>query len=151
MYSTKIFGVDNGPFDPDAYVWVDVTLSKSSTTAPSFSTKIIYGQSEGLGTYMIAKLVRQVPPYTGSADLVVTTSGVVDRRTGPALITYTIKVLNQGPDDAGDVGLWDSVAGPADLVSVQPSQGKCKPTYSAIVCKPGFSKGRGVDHGFRQA
>lgn len=136
----RIFRVDNDPFDPDSYVWVDVTLLKSSTAPPSFSTKTIYGQSEGLGIYVIAKLVREVPPSTAVADLVVTTSGLADRITAPSLISYTIKVLNQGPDNASDVGLWDGVAGPADLVSVQPSRGTCKPTYSHIVCKLGFLK-----------
>jgi uncharacterized repeat protein (TIGR01451 family) len=136
----RIFHVDNDPFDPDAYVWIDVTLLKSSTNPPSFSTKTIYGQSEGLGTYVIAKLIREVPPSAAIADLVVTTSGVADRITAPNLINYTIKVFNQGPDTASNIGLWDSVAGPAALVSVQPSQGKCKPTYSAIVCKPGSLK-----------
>jgi hypothetical protein len=136
----RIFRVDNDPFDPDGYVWVDVTLLKSSTAPPSFSTKTIYGQSEGLGIYVVAKLIREVPPNAAIADLVVTTSGVPDHITAPNLISYTIKVFNQGPDSVIDIGIWDSFAGPAYLVSVEPSQGKCKPTYSAIVCKPGFLK-----------
>ena len=133
----RIFRVDNDPFDPDGYVWVDVTLLQSSTAPPNFSTKTIYGQSEGLGTFVIAKLIREVSPSAAIADLVVTTSGVADRITAPDLITYTIKVVNQGPDNASDVGVWDGVAGPVNLVSVEPSRGSCKPKYSHIVCKLG--------------
>lgn len=133
----RIFHVVSDPFDPDGYVWVDVTLLKSSTTPPSFSTKALYGQSEGLGIYVIAKLTREVPPSAAIADLVVTTSGIANRITAPTLITYTIKVVNQGPDNASDVGLWDGVAGPVNVVSVEPSRGKCKPSDSHIVCKLG--------------
>lgn len=136
----RIFHVDNDPFDPDGHVWVDVTVPKSATTSASFSTKTIYGQAEGLGIFVIAKLVREVPPSTAIADLVVTTTGVTDRIAAPNLISYTIKVVNKGPDNASDVGLWDSVAGPVNLVSVEPSRGKCKPDYSQIVCKLGSLK-----------
>lgn len=136
----RIFRVDNDPFDPDGFVWLDVTVSKSSTEPPSFSTKTIYGQSEGLGTYVIAKLVREVPPTSAIADLIVTTNGMAERITAPGLISYRIKVLNQGPHAASDIGLWDSVAGPANLVSVESTQGSCKPSYSQIVCKLGSLK-----------
>jgi len=133
----RIFHVDNDPFDPDGHVWVDVTVPKSATTSASFSAKIIYGQAEGLGIFVIARLVREVPPSKAIADLVVTTTGVTDRIRAPHLINYTIKVVNKGPDDASEVGLWDSVAGPVNLVSVEPSRGRCKPSYSQIVCKLG--------------
>lgn len=136
----RIFQVDKDPFDPDGHVWSDVTLLNSAKSAPSFSTKTIYGQSEGLGVYVIAKLVREVPPSTGKADLVVTTDRLVSRLTAPSLISYTIKVLNQGPDIANDIGVWDALSGPVNLLSVEPSQGKCKPSYSHIVCKPGSLK-----------
>lgn len=134
----RIFQVDDDPFDPDGQVWNDVTVQNSSKSAPSFSTKTIYGESEGLGVYVIAKLVREVPPNTAIADLVVTTNVAADQLTAPSLISYTIKVLNQGPDNATGVGVWDEIAGPVDLASVEPSQGKCKPgTGQLIVCKLG--------------
>lgn len=136
----RIFHLDKDPYDPDGFVWIDVTLSKSETASPSFSTRTIYAQSEGLGIYVIAKLVREVPPNTSIADLVVTTSGVADRITAPGLISYTIKVFNQGPDNASDVGLWDGLSGHANLVSAEPSQGKCKPSGGHIVCKLGYLK-----------
>jgi len=136
----RVFQVDTDPFDPDGLVWVDVTLLNSAKYVPSFSSKTIYGESEGLGVFVIAKLVREVPPSTTTADLVVTTNGAADRLTAPSLISYTIKVFNKGPDDATDVGVWDSVSGPVKLVSFKASQGKCKPTFGQIVCKAGSLK-----------
>jgi hypothetical protein len=136
----RIFQVDKDPFDPDGHVWNDVTLLNSAKSPPSFSTKTIYGQSGGLGVYVIAKLVREVPPSTAKADLIVTTDVSADTLTAPSLISYTIRVLNQGPDIANDIGVWDALSGPVNLVSVEPSQGKCKPSDSHIVCKPGSLK-----------
>ena len=136
----RIFQVDKDPFDPDGHVWNDVTLLNSTKSVPSFSTKTIYGQSGGLGIYVIAKLVREVPPSTAKADLIVTTDVSADQLTAPSLISYTIKVLNQGPDMANDIGVWDAISGPVNPVSVKPSQGKCKPSYQNIVCKPGSLK-----------
>lgn len=137
----RILRTDEDPFDPDGLIWSDVTLRNSAKSAPSFSTKTIYGKSEGLGVYVIAKLVREVPPSTAVADLIVTINGGPDQLTAPSLISYTIKVLNQGPDNATDVGAWDEIAGPVDLASVEPSQGKCKPGVGQlIVCKLGSLK-----------
>jgi uncharacterized repeat protein (TIGR01451 family) len=137
----RIFHIDNDPFDPDGFVWVDVTELNSATSSPSFSAKTIFGKSESLGTYVVAKLVREVPPTTETADLVVTTKVVVDRVTAPGFVSYTIYLSNHGPDNATDVGVWDEIAGPVDLVSVEPSQGECKPGVGQlIVCKIGSLK-----------
>ena len=134
-----ILHADTDPFDPDGYVWNDVTVFESAS-APNFSKKTIYGKSDGLGIYVIAKQVREVPPGNAIADLVVTTSGAPDRLTSPSLISYLIKVHNKGPDNATDVGLDDQQSGHADLVSVEPSQGKCKPNYNHLLCKLGSLK-----------
>ena len=136
----RIFHAWPDHYDPDAFVWVDVTLSQSSTAPPSFSTKTIYGQSEGLGVYVIARFVREVPPNSGIADLVVTTTDVVDTITAPTLATYTIKVLNQGPDSATNIGVHVSHGGPAMLESAESSQGKCKPSGGHIACRVGSLK-----------
>lgn len=136
----RIFHVDTDPYDPDGLVWVDVTVLNSASDSPSFATKVISGKSEGLGIYVIAKLVREAAK-TETADLIVTTKLDVDRVTAPDLISYTINVLNKGPDNATDVGVWDQIAGPVDLASVEPSQGKCKPTTGQLVmCKLGSLK-----------
>jgi uncharacterized repeat protein (TIGR01451 family) len=137
----RIFQAQADPFDPDGVVWSDVTLRNSTTSVPSFSTKTIYGKSEGLGVYVIAKLVREVPPSMTTADLIVTINGGTDQLTAPNLVSYTIKVLNQGPDEATNVRAWDQIAGPVDLASVEPSQGKCKQGIGQlIVCKLGSLK-----------
>lgn len=138
----RIFHVDKDPFDPDSFVWVDVTVLNSATSSPDFSAKSLWGKSESLGVYIVGKLMREVPqPTAETADLVVTTRVVADRVTAPTLISYTINVLNQGPDNANGVGIWDEIAGPVDLASVEPSQGKCKPGVGQlIVCKIGSLK-----------
>ena len=136
----RIFHAWPDIYDPDGFVWVDATLSQSPTASPSFSTKTMYGQSEGLGVWVIAKLVKEVPPNTNKADLVVTTSDVTDTVTAPTLATYTIKVLNQGPDSATNIGVFVAHSGPAMLESAEASQGKCKPSGGHIACRVGSLK-----------
>ncbi|HET6975525.1 MAG TPA: Ig-like domain-containing protein [Pyrinomonadaceae bacterium] len=133
----RILHVDSDPYDPDGLVWVDVTVLNSPATSPSFSTKTICGESETLGVYVIAKQAEAVSRSRTTADLVVTSSNLADRITAPTLINYTIKVFNQGPDNATDVGLFDGLSGQAGLVSAEPSQGKCKTRGGHIVCKLG--------------
>ena len=136
----RIFHAWPDEYDPDGIVWADVTLSRSSMESPSFSTKTIYGQSEGLGVYVIAKLVKEVPPNTSKADLVVTATDVSDTITAPTLATYTINVLNQGPDSATRIGVFVGHSGPAMLESAEASQGKCKPSGGHIACRVGSLK-----------
>ena len=124
MYSKLlILHADADPFDPDGYIWNDVTVFESAS-APNFSKKTIYGKSEGLGVYVIARQVREVPPSNAIADLVVTTSGAPDRLTSPSLLSYTIKVHNKGPDKATDVGLHDGQSGHANLDVRRTESGK---------------------------
>lgn len=134
----RIFHLETDLYDPDGSIWVDETVLKSDTASPNFSTKTIYAESEMLGVYVIAKQVQGIS--SGKADIVVTTTGVADSITAPTLISYTIKVFNQGPDNATDIGLFDGLSGGAVLVSAEPSQGKCKTKGGHIVCKLGSLK-----------
>lgn len=121
-------------------VWRDVTVLDFDKTSPVFPARVILAQSQSFGVYVIAMLASDSLLNKTSADLVVTIHGAPDRLTSPSPISYTVKVLNRGPDDATDVALWDRVAHDAKLVSAEPSQGKCKENLGFIDCKLGSLK-----------
>ena len=78
----------------------------------------------------------------GSADLAVTMSGVygVGPSVLPVAITYTIAVVNNGPDDAGRVTVQATGAYGEDIRAVTPSQGTCRSTadaFALVVCELG--------------
>jgi uncharacterized repeat protein (TIGR01451 family) len=60
-----------------------------------------------------------------TADLAVTNADSPDPVTAGTPLTYTIQVVNAGPDAAADVVVVDEVAKGVGIVSAQPSQGAC--------------------------
>jgi uncharacterized repeat protein (TIGR01451 family) len=121
-------------------LWRDVTVLDFDQVSPVFPARTILAQSESLGVYVLAQLAPDAPPNKSSADLVVSIHGAPDRLTSPSLISYTIKVLNRGPDNATDIAVWDGLAHDANLVSAEPSQGRCKEILRYIDCKLGSLK-----------
>ena len=67
------------------------------------------------------------PPLTPQADLVVTKKvvGPDEVEVGDKLL-FKVTVRNDGPDDAADVVLDDTIDGAVKVLSVKPSQGSCK-------------------------
>lgn len=53
----RIFHPEPDPFDPEAYVWVNRTILPPDTPVPDFSSRLLYARSEGLGLYVIGRLV----------------------------------------------------------------------------------------------
>lgn len=74
-----------------------------------------------------------------SADLSVTISDSPDPVRAGATLTYTLGVVNAGPDDATNVVLTDRLAKDASFVSADPDRGSCtasagnKPTVTCIL------------------
>jgi hypothetical protein len=91
----RIFHAEPDFFDPDAPVWVDRTGDSSRAPAPNFSNRSLDSYSEELGVFVIGKLVQGSPPATGTADLIITSSGSPESVTAPNLATFTVKVLNR--------------------------------------------------------
>lgn len=132
----RIFHVEPDTFDPDSPVWIDRTIL-SPETPPNFASKTIHATSYELGVFVIGKLVQNIPPNTAVADLAVTCSGSPETVTSPNNITYVVKVMNNGPQLATDVGLINSLSPDGILVSMTASQGTCKETSGSIYCKLG--------------
>jgi uncharacterized repeat protein (TIGR01451 family) len=133
----RILHINNDRNDPSGYVWRDVTLLDFDKASPVFPARAIFAESERLGVYVIAKLVNETPPSNTVADLVVTSTSAANRLTAPRLITYTIKVVNNGPDTATDVALWNELSRYANFVSAEPGQGQCKDILGYLFCKLG--------------
>ena len=134
----RIFHAEPDMYDPESPAWVDRTILLSTEgDAPNFSTKAINASSEELGVFVIARLVREVPPSTAVADLVVTSQGSADQVTAPNNIIYTVKVTNNGPQTATGVGAIDSYPNGGEFISATPSQGSCKEITGSVYCKLG--------------
>lgn len=136
----RIFHAERDTFDPESPVWKDRTLLAAADQKPNFATRSINATTDDLGVFVIAKLVREIPPSAATADLSVTCEAVSERVTAPDTITYTVKVTNYGPNTASDIGLINSLAGSATFISSEPSQGKCKAGAGHFYCKLGSLK-----------
>lgn len=77
-------------------------------------------------------------PPTGKprTDLVVTQTDSSDPVQSGTNLTYSVTITNQGPFDASNVKLIDTLPGKTKLVSATPSQGSCT-GKSKITCKLG--------------
>jgi uncharacterized repeat protein (TIGR01451 family) len=132
----RIFHAEPDTYDPDAPVWVDRTILSPEDPAADFSNKMIQASCYDLGLFVIGRLVQKVPPSTAVADLVVSSSAANDTVVSPNNVSFTVKVTNQGPQKATDVGLVDGLSAGA-IVSITPSQGRCKGIYGSVYCKLG--------------
>ena len=84
------------------------------------------GPGLGHGSVALLRLDREPPPLTPQADLVVTKKvvGPDEVEVGNKLL-FKVTVRNNGPDDAADVVLEDTIEGAVKVLSVDPSQGSC--------------------------
>ncbi len=78
------------------------------------------------------------------ADLSVTKVDTPDPVAASDLLTYTIMVTNNGPDNASGVMLTDTLPVEVTLGSVMPSQGSCSGTATVICTLGDLSDGAGV-------
>ena len=124
-------------------VWRDVTVLDFDT-APFFPARVMLARSERLGVYVLAKRVIETEPNKAAADLEIVIEGAAKRLTSPRPVSYTIRVVNRGPHDATDVVLWDEKSHYANLISAEPSQGKCRQFsgqfFGYIDCRVGSLK-----------
>ena len=68
------------------------------------------------------------------ADLVVTHVAAPDEAVADEEVTYTLKVVNQGPSWATGVTLEDTLPQEAELVAVEATQGACTESQGAVTC-----------------
>ena len=119
-------------------VWRDVTVLDFDS-APLFPARVMLARSERLGVYVLAKRVIETEPNK-AADLEIAIDGAAKRLTSPRPISYTIRVANRGPDDATDVALWAEESPYSNLISAEPSKGKCRQFFGYIDCRVGSLK-----------
>ena len=68
------------------------------------------------------------------ADLTVTKTDSVDPVIMGNNLTYTLTVINNGPDDATSVFVTDSLPAEVSFVSATPSQGRCSEFSGTVTC-----------------
>lgn len=133
----RIFHAEPDTFDPDNPMWVDATILPPEESAPNFAARTVNARTDDLGVFVIGKLVKKNPVKTDVADLVVTCDDSADPVVSPNNFTYTVKVLNRGPQIATEVGLVDALPHEGVLVSATPNQGSCKEKMGSLYCKLG--------------
>jgi uncharacterized repeat protein (TIGR01451 family) len=131
-----IFHLEQDPFDPDNFVWVDDTILSPDTPASDFSTKIVNARVDDIGYFAIGRLV-QSQPDPGSSDLSVTVNDSPKPVVVENNLTYTLHVTNSGPQSATGVGIIDAIPSEAAFVSASASQGACKFSNGSVYCKVG--------------
>lgn len=135
--SLRIFHAEPDTFDPDNPMWVDRTIRSPENPAPNFSDKTIHATSDELGVFVIARRLRNMPADTAIADVAVTCKSSPESVTSPNTITYVLKVTNNGPGAATEVGLVNGLSPDGTLLSITASQGTCKEKSGSIYCKLG--------------
>jgi uncharacterized repeat protein (TIGR01451 family) len=133
----RIFHAQPDTFDPDSPMWVDATILPPEEAAPNFGVRTVNARSDDLGVFVIGKLVQKNPVKAGVADLVVTCNDSPDPVVSPNDFSYTVKVLNRGPQTATEVGLVDALPHEGVFVSATTNQGSCKERMGSLYCKVG--------------
>lgn len=133
----RIFHAEPDTFDPDSPMWVDRTSNLSEASAANQSNKIVLATSDELGVFVIGKLLQKIPPSAAAAELAVTCSGSPNPVISPKNVTFTVKLSNNGPQSANEVGVINSLSPDSILISAAPSQGTCKEMTGSLYCKLG--------------
>jgi uncharacterized repeat protein (TIGR01451 family) len=114
----------SGSYAP--YAWVGLVSSGGSV---DFTEK-----SRG-GTYLWP--VRTVPVPPKVADIAVTKTDNPDPVAAGQSLTYTVTVINYGPDTATGVTVMDTLPANVTFISATPSQGVCSEYCGVVTCNLG--------------
>jgi uncharacterized repeat protein (TIGR01451 family) len=94
-----------------------------------------------LRTFLSSASPGATPPLGSNcallADLSVSKADSSDPVALGEPLTYTVTVLNQGPDGATGVTLTDEIPGNVTFVSTTPSQGSCSQAFGIVSCSLG--------------
>jgi uncharacterized repeat protein (TIGR01451 family) len=125
------FAVCTGHYMPHAKVTHNLFWLKPSPHLPPILRAFLSAASPGA-----------TPPLGSNcaqlADLAVSKADSPDPVTLGEALTYTLTVLNQGPDSATGVTLTDELPGTVTFVSATPSQGGCGgPAFGIVTCTLG--------------
>ena len=81
--------------------------------------------------------VMETTEVIASADLSITKSDSPDPVTVGQNLTYDVRVTNDGPSDATDVTLIDTLPEEVTFVSAEPEQGSCSESAGTVTCDLG--------------
>src|SRR2546425_79555 len=109
---------------------VDPRLTNTATVTSS-DTDLDLSNNLATADTMVIPL-----PPTG-AELVITMQDSADPAIVGSPLTYTITVLNSGPDSATDVVVTDTLPASVTFNSASPSQGNCVQTSGTVTCNLG--------------
>ncbi|HEX8723264.1 MAG TPA: Ig-like domain-containing protein [Pyrinomonadaceae bacterium] len=134
----RVFHVEQDQYDPTKVQWVDRTILPPDTQSPDFANKAIRARSSVLGQFAVALLTQPQAPNTGAADVVLAANTSSPSATAGTNFTYTLNVVNNGPQTATDVLFSDDLSPYMNFVSATPGQGDCRyDEEGGVVCKLG--------------
>jgi uncharacterized repeat protein (TIGR01451 family) len=131
-----VFHLEQDPYDPENFVWVDDTILSPDSPASDFNAKIVNARVDDIGYFAVASLT-QPQPDPGSSDLSITSSNSPDPAVVENNLTYALHVTNNGPQPATGVGIVDAIPIEVAFVSATASQGTCKFSNGSVYCKLG--------------
>ena len=129
----RVLHLEPDSFDPAKGRLVDRTVLSPEIPAPDFASRTVSARVNGLGTFVLA-IKEPQPPSTDLADLAVTVTDSTNSITAGTNLTYTVTLLNNGPQTAHEVMLKDSLPPEAEYISVQTTAGSCRELDGNILC-----------------
>jgi uncharacterized repeat protein (TIGR01451 family) len=114
-------------------LWTTAIVSPIDSSPAIADAHLFFGGRNGmLYAFALPGSVNSPP----SADLSLSKTGAPDPATAGSPLTYTLTVLNNGPDTAQDVSLSDPLPAGVTFVSANASQGSCAGT-ATVTCQLG--------------
>jgi uncharacterized repeat protein (TIGR01451 family) len=116
-----------------------LTYSQASGTLfPIGTTSVTVTATDASRNSSTCSFTVTIPSLAATdADLSITNTASPNRATLGSPLTYTVTVRNNGPTQATDVELVDTVLGSVSFVSVTSSQGRCDRLGGLVFCKLG--------------
>lgn len=151
----RVLHLEADELSPSGWAWVDRTAlpgnldrryapliseSRYERAVPNFTAKTIGALVDKLGLFVIATLdeTPQTPaPFT---NIVIDADGSPNPVKGDGELTYTVKVINNGPKEAGEVDLQGELDMDIEYLSASTSHGECRRSErsdSRVLCNLG--------------
>jgi len=132
----RVLHSEPDPFDSSRAIWVDRTILPPDAPTPDFVNRNIYAKVNQVGPFLIATYTPPAP-NTNFADLSVLISDSADPIVAGNQLTYTVNVINTGPNEATGVAFSDGLSPDVLFVSASAGQGSCREENATVICNLG--------------